>query len=83
MPHAGDGFTVFRCDAQPPSASSNTGALRLFLLEEALSTFRSQADAIRVKPIDIASVRKLVHETLAACTPKSVAGRKRGVRTGT
>jgi CheY-like chemotaxis protein len=65
MPHAGDGFTVV-------SAMRHTHphAVTLVLsgypaLEEALSAIRGQADEILVKPIEIASLGKLIHEKLA------------------
>src|SRR3984893_55730 len=64
MPHAGDGFTVV-------SAMHHTHpqAVTLMLsgypaLEEALSAIRVQADEILVKPIEIASLRKLIREKL-------------------
>src|ERR1700687_3444909 len=71
MPHAGDGFTVV-------SAMRHTHprAVTLVLsgypaLEEALSAIRVQADAILVKPIEIASLRKLIREKLAhAAAPR-------------
>jgi type II secretory pathway predicted ATPase ExeA len=73
MPHAGDGFTVV-------SAMRHTHpqAVTLVLsgypaLEEALSAIRVQADAILVKPIEIASLRKLIREKLAHSeAPKSL-----------
>jgi CheY-like chemotaxis protein len=65
MPHAGDGFTVV-------SAMRHTHpqAVTLVLsgypaLEEALSAIRVQVDEILVKPIEIASLRKLIREKLA------------------
>jgi DNA-binding response OmpR family regulator len=64
MPHAGDGFTVV-------GAMRNTHpqAVTLVLsgypfLDEALSAVRLQADAILVKPIEIASLRKIIREKL-------------------
>ncbi|MCU1299982.1 MAG: response regulator receiver protein [Candidatus Sulfotelmatobacter sp.] len=64
MPQAGDGFTVV-------SAMRHThpGAVTLVLsgypeLDEALSAIRLQADEILVKPIQIASLRKIIHEKL-------------------
>jgi DNA-binding NtrC family response regulator len=64
MPHAGDGFTVV-------SAMRHTHphAVTLVLsgypaLEEALSAILIQADEILVKPIEIASLRKLIREKL-------------------
>ena len=73
MPLAGDGFTV-------------VGAMRHFhpqavalvlsgypFLDEALSAIRLQADAILVKPIEIASLRKVIREKLAhPVAPKSL-----------
>ena len=65
MPRAGDGFTVV-------GAMRNTHpqAVTLVLsgypfLDEALSAIRLQADEILVKPIEIASLRKLIREKLA------------------
>src|SRR5713101_4273621 len=64
MPHAGDGFTVV-------SAMRHThpDAVTLVLsgypaLDEALSAIRSQVDEVLCKPIEIASLRKLIHEKL-------------------
>jgi ActR/RegA family two-component response regulator len=64
MPHAGDGFTVV-------SAMRHThpDAVTLVLsgypaLDEALSAIRVQVDEVLCKPIEIASLRKLIHEKL-------------------
>jgi CheY-like chemotaxis protein len=64
MPLAGDGFTVV-------SAMRHTHphAVTLVLsgypeLDEALSAIRLQADEILVKPIQIASLREIIHEKL-------------------
>ena len=64
MPHAGDGFTVV-------SAMRHThpNAVSLVLsgypaLEEGLAAIRLQADEVLCKPIEIASLRKLIHEKL-------------------
>jgi CheY-like chemotaxis protein len=73
MPHAGDGFTVV-------SAMRHTHpqAVTLVLsgypaLEEALSAIRVQADEILLKPIEIASLRKLIREKLAhPAAPRSL-----------
>ena len=69
MPHAGDGFTVV-------SAMRHThpDAVTLVLsgypeLDEALSVIRSQADDVLVKPIEIASLREVIHEKLANRVP--------------
>jgi CheY-like chemotaxis protein len=65
MPHAGDGFTVV-------SAMRHTHphAVTLVLsgypaLDEALAAIRVQADEVLVKPIDIASLRAIVRQSLA------------------
>jgi CheY-like chemotaxis protein len=65
MPQAGDGFTVV-------SAMRHTHphALTLVLsgypaMDEALSAIRLQADEVLVKPIEIASLRQIIHEGLA------------------
>jgi CheY-like chemotaxis protein len=70
MPHAGDGFTVV-------SAMRHTHpeAVTLVLsgypeLDEALSAIRSQADAVLVKPIDIASLRAIIHEKIENRLPQ-------------
>ena len=64
MPLAGDGFTVV-------SAMRHThpNAVTLVLsgypeLDEALSAIRLQADEVLVKPIEIASLREIIHEKL-------------------
>jgi CheY-like chemotaxis protein len=64
MPHAGDGFTVVGA-----MRHTHPHAVTLVLsgypfLDEALSAVRLQADAILVKPIEIAPLRKLIHERL-------------------
>ena len=65
MPHSGDGFTVV-------SAMRHTHphAVTFVLsgypeLEEALAAIRAQTDEVLVKPIEIAELRKLIHERLA------------------
>ena len=64
LPQAGDGFTVV-------SAMRHThpNAVTLVLsgypaLEEGLAAIRLQADEVLCKPIEIASLRKLIHEKL-------------------
>jgi DNA-binding response OmpR family regulator len=64
MPQAGDGFTIV-------SAMRHThpNAVTLVIsgypaLEEGLAAIRLQADEIVCKPIEIASLRKLIHEKL-------------------
>lgn len=72
MPHAGDGFTVV-------SAMRHTHpeAVTLVLsgypeLDEALSAILSQADDVLIKPIEIASLRDIIHERLENHTPKKL-----------
>lgn len=65
MPHAGDGFTVVGA-----MRHTHPHAVTLVLsgypfLDEALSAIRLQADAVLVKPIEIAPLRKLIRERLA------------------
>jgi len=69
MPHAGDGFTVV-------SAMRHTHpeAVTLVLsgfpeLDEALSAIRVQADEVLVKPIEIATLREIIHRKLANPVP--------------
>src|SRR5258707_7279754 len=69
MPHAGDGFTVV-------SAMRHThpNAVTLVLsgypaIEEALSAIRLQADEVLIKPIEIASLREIIHKELANPSP--------------
>ena len=69
MPHAGDGFTVV-------SAMRHThpNAVTLVLsgypaIEEALSAIRLQADEVLMKPIEISSLREIIHEKLANPVP--------------
>jgi CheY-like chemotaxis protein len=73
MPRAGDGFTVVGA-----MRSTHPRAVTLVLsgypfLDEALSAVRLQADEILVKPIEIASLRKLIREKLAhPAAPRSL-----------
>ena len=65
MPYAGDGFTVVGA-----MRHTHPKAITLVLsgypfIDEALSAIRLQADEILVKPIEISSLRKIIHEKLA------------------
>ena len=65
MPHAGDGFTVVGA-----MRHTHPHAVTLVLsgypfLDEALSAIRLQADAVLVKPIEIAPLREFIRERLA------------------
>ena len=64
MPHAGDGFTIVTA-----MRHTHPNAVTLVLtgypaLEEGLAAIRLQADEVLCKPIEIASLRKLIHEKL-------------------
>jgi DNA-binding NtrC family response regulator len=66
MPNAGDGFTVV-------SAMRHThpGAVTLVLsgypaLEEAMSAILLQADEVLVKPVEVASLREIIHRRLVS-----------------
>ncbi len=64
MPHAGDGFTVVGA-----MRHTHPKAVTLLLsgypeIDEALAAVRVQADEVLCKPIEIASLRKLIHEKL-------------------
>src|SRR3984893_17006615 len=65
MPQAGDGFTVVTA-----MRHTHPNAVTLVLsgypaLDEALAAIRLQADEVLVKPIEIASLREVIRETLA------------------
>jgi CheY-like chemotaxis protein len=65
MPHAGDGFTVVSA-----MRHMHPMAVTLVLsgypeINEALSAIRLQADEVLVKPIEIPSLREIIHRKLA------------------
>ena len=65
MPHAGDGFTVVSA-----MRHMHPEAVTLVLsgypeIDEALSAIRLQADEVLVKPIEIPSLREIIHRKLA------------------
>jgi CheY-like chemotaxis protein len=77
MPHAGDGFTVV-------SAMRHTHpeAVTLVLsgypeLDEALAAIRLQADEVLIKPIQISSLRDIIHKKLANPVPRKTPPRER------
>ena len=62
IPHAGDGFTIVTA-----MRHTHPNAVTLVLsgypaLEEGLAAIRLQADEVLCKPIEVASLRKLIHE---------------------
>jgi DNA-binding response OmpR family regulator len=70
MPLAGDGFTVVGAmrSIQPQAVTLVLSGYPF--LDEALSAVRLQADAILVKPIEIASLRKVIREKLEHPLPR-------------
>jgi CheY-like chemotaxis protein len=65
MPQAGDGFTVISA-MQRHHPEAVTLALSGYPeLYEALSAIRSQADGVLVRPIELVSLREVIHDRLA------------------
>jgi CheY-like chemotaxis protein len=64
MPQAGDGFTVVSAMRHTHPRAVTLVISGYPALDEALSAIRLQADEVLVKPIAIASLRKLIHEKL-------------------
>ncbi len=69
MPHAGDGFTVVSAMRHTHPEAATLVLSGYPELDEALSAIRSQADAVLTKPIEIASLREIIHERLANRVP--------------
>jgi CheY-like chemotaxis protein len=65
MPHAGDGFTVVSAMRHTHPNAATLVLSGYPALAEAMAAIRVQADEILVKPIEIASLSKLVRERLA------------------
>jgi CheY-like chemotaxis protein len=65
MPHAGDGFTVVSAMRHTHPHAATVVLSGYPALDEALAAIRLQADEVLVKPIDIASLREIIHEKLA------------------
>ena len=65
MPYAGDGFTVVGAMRHTHPQAVTLVLSGYPFLEEALSAVRLQADEILVKPIELASLRKIIREKLA------------------
>jgi CheY-like chemotaxis protein len=64
MPHAGDGFTVVSAMRHTHPNAVSLVLSGYLALEEGLAAIRLQADEVLCKPIEIASLRKLIHEKL-------------------
>jgi CheY-like chemotaxis protein len=64
MPHAGDGFTVVSAMRHTHPDAVTLVLSGYLALEEGLAAIRLQADEVLCKPIEIASLRKLIHEKL-------------------
>src|SRR6202023_2540787 len=74
MPNAGDGFTVVSA-----MHHAHPQAVTLVLsgypeLQEAMSAIRMQADEVLVKPVQIASLKKLIHQRLDNREPQLASG---------
>jgi DNA-binding response OmpR family regulator len=69
MPHAGDGFTVVSAMRHTHPAAVTLVLSGYPALDEALSAIRLQADEVLVKPIEIASLRALIHRKLTDPVP--------------
>jgi CheY-like chemotaxis protein len=65
MPHAGDGFTVVSAMRHTHPNAATLVLSGYPAMAEAMAAIRVQADEILVKPIEIASLRKVVRERLA------------------
>jgi CheY-like chemotaxis protein len=65
MPHAGDGFTVVSAMRHTHPSAVTMVLSGYPALDEALAAIRVQADEVLVKPIEIASLRAIIHERLA------------------
>ncbi len=65
MPHAGDGFTVVSAMRHTHPAAVTLVLSGYPEIDEALSAIRLQADEVLVKPIEISSLRELIHRKLA------------------
>jgi len=70
MPHAGDGFTVVSAMRHTHPEAVTVVLSGYPELDEALSVIRSQADEVLVKPIEIASLREIIHERIANRVPR-------------
>ena len=70
MPHAGDGFTVVSAMRHTHPEAVTVVLSGYPELDEALSVIRSQADEVLVKPIEIASLREIIHQRIANRAPR-------------
>ena len=70
MPHSGDGFTVVSAMRHTHPHAATFVLSGYPELEEALAAIRSQTDEVLVKPIEIAELRRLIHERLANPGPR-------------
>jgi CheY-like chemotaxis protein len=65
MPHAGDGFTVVSAMRHTHPHAATVVLSGYPALDEALAAIRLQADEVLVKPIEIASLREIIHKKVA------------------
>jgi len=70
MPHAGDGFTVVSAMRHTHPAAVTLVLSGYPELDEALCAIRLQADEVLVKPMEISSLRELIHRKLANPVPR-------------
>jgi len=70
MPHAGDGFTVVSAMRHTHPKAATLVLSGYPELDEALSAIRLQADKVLVKPIEIASLREIIHQEIANPSPQ-------------
>ncbi len=70
MPHSGDDFTVVSAMRHTHPHAATFVLSGYPELEEALAAIRSQTDEVLVKPIEIAELRRLIHERLANPGPR-------------
>src|ERR1700716_3137431 len=70
MPHAGDGFTVVSAMRHTHPKAATLVLSGYPELDEALSAIRLQADKVLIKPIEIASLREIIHKEIANPSPQ-------------
>jgi CheY-like chemotaxis protein len=69
MPHAGDGFTVVSAMRHMHPDAATLVLSGYPEIDEALYAIRLQADEVLVKPIEIPSLREIIHRKLANPVP--------------
>jgi CheY-like chemotaxis protein len=77
MPHAGDGFTVVSAMRHTHPAAVTLVLSGYPELDEALAAIQLQADEVLIKPIQISSLRDIIHKKLANPVPRKTPPRER------